>query len=52
MAKEIRDFVDFLTSRGYAVEAVEVPDGTGWPAWRNRSHVVLESLFPLEKSDP
>jgi enterochelin esterase-like enzyme len=44
---ETRRFVEFLVSRGYAVESVEVADGTGWPAWRNRTDAMLGSLFPL-----
>ncbi|TDI46242.1 MAG: hypothetical protein E2P02_05480, partial [Acidobacteria bacterium] len=42
-----RAFVAFLEGRGYEVEAFEVADGSGWPAWRNRNDVILASLFPL-----
>ena len=41
-----RSFADYLRERGYDVETYEAPEGTGWPAWKNRSHAVLESLFP------
>ena len=47
MRERTRGFADFLQSRGYAVETFEAVDGAGWPAWRNRSDAVLESLFPL-----
>jgi len=47
MRERTREFADFLQSRGYAVETFEAVDGAGWPAWRNRSDAVLESLFPL-----
>ena len=43
-----RAFLDFLTSRGYEVSGGEVPDGTGWSSWKNRTDRVLRSLFPLE----
>ena len=42
-----RAFVAFLEGRGYEVEAFEVADRSGWPAWRNRNDVILASLFPL-----
>ena len=39
--------MELLTDRGYAVAGGEVPDGTGWSSWKNRTDRVLESLFPL-----
>lgn len=46
-----RKLVEFLASRGYAVAGGEVHDGTGWSSWKNRTDRVLESLFPLVRTD-
>lgn len=43
-----RELLQFLTSRGYAVAGGEVPDGSGWSSWKNRTDVVLKTLFPAE----
>ena len=48
LRESLRDFVDVLTRRGYTVHGGEVPDGTGWSSWKNRTDRVLRSLFPLE----
>ena len=42
------DFKDFLEAQGYTVAGGEVPDGTGWSSWRNRTAQVLEALFPVQ----
>ena len=44
----IRHERNLLTDRGYTVAGGEVPDGTGWSSWKNRTDRVLQSLFPLE----
>ena len=41
-------FMDFLVGRGYTVAGGAVPDGTGWSSWKNRTDLVLRSLFPLD----
>ena len=38
--------MELLSERGYAVAGGEVPDGTGWSSWKNRTDRVLKSLFP------
>ena len=43
-----REVFEFLVDRGYAVTGGQVPDGTGWSSWKNRTDRVLRSLFPLE----
>ena len=48
LRESLRGFVDVLTRRGYIVHGGEVPDGTGWSSWKNRTDRVLRSLFPLE----
>ena len=47
-----RNLVGFLNDRGYAVDAREVADGTGWSSWKNRNDAVLEHLFPLASGSP
>ena len=44
----VEDFMDFLVDRGYTVAGGAVPDGTGWSSWKNRTDLVLRSLFPLD----
>ena len=43
-----RDLVEVLETGGYTVAGGEVPDGTGWSSWKNRTDRVLRSLFPLD----
>jgi enterochelin esterase-like enzyme/outer membrane protein assembly factor BamB len=43
-----RRWAEFLGSRGYELSGGEVHDGFGWGSWRNRTDVVLETLFPAE----
>ncbi len=45
---QARDLRDFLVGRGYKVAGDQVHDGAGWPSWRNRTDVVLRTLFPPE----
>jgi enterochelin esterase-like enzyme len=47
MVETNRRFAELLRRRGYAPAGGEVPDGTGWPSWANRTDLVLETLFPL-----
>jgi len=47
MREYSQDLADWLRGRGYDVVSREVPDGTGWPSWKNRNDVVLKSLFPI-----
>lgn len=46
------EFVRELRDKGYTVSGGEVIDGTGWPAWRNRTDVILQTLFPLDSKSP
>lgn len=46
------DFVKELRDRGFSVSGGEVIEGTGWPSWRNRTNVLLESLFPKDAHAP
>lgn len=41
-----------LRERGWEPMGGEVWDSTDWASWRNRTAVMLESLFPLEGSGP
>ena len=40
-------FVPFLRERGYRPAGGEAPDGAGWASWRNRTHRLFETLFPV-----
>ena len=51
MRENSRNLADWLRSRGYDVVAREVPDGTGWPSWKNRNDAVLQSLFPMGRKN-
>lgn len=48
--KTAEEFVAELRAKGYNVAGGEVPDGTGWPSWKNRTNVVLQTLFPIESA--
>jgi outer membrane protein assembly factor BamB/enterochelin esterase-like enzyme len=48
--KSDEKFVKELRDKGYKVTGGEVPDGTGWPSWRNRTNLVLETLFPVKST--
>jgi outer membrane protein assembly factor BamB len=39
-------FADFLRERGYRPAGGEVPEGSGWSGWRNRTDRVFGTLFP------
>lgn len=41
-----RRFAETLRARGFAVEAREVGESTGWTGWRNRADDVLPELVP------
>lgn len=43
-----RRLADLLRGKGYSLAGGEVHDGTGWSSWRNRTHLVFETLFPAE----
>lgn len=43
-----RQLAEFLRARGHAVVTHEGNHGFGWEGWRNRSDVVLGTLFPAE----
>ena len=40
------EFTEFLISQGYTVLGGEVPDGTGWSSWKNRTGRLLTEFFP------
>ncbi|MCP4663698.1 MAG: PQQ-binding-like beta-propeller repeat protein [bacterium] len=40
--------VAMLEEKGYQPVANEVADGAGWGGWRQRTDLILETLFPLE----
>lgn len=44
-----RELVAELRARGFAMAGGEAHDGTGWASWRNRTHRVYETLFPLRR---
>ena len=48
MAEKNVDLVALLVENGYAPAGGEVPDGTGWSSWTNRTDAVFETLFPVE----
>lgn len=50
MREAARDIHRELTSRGYRVTGGEVNDSTDWASWRNRTDIVLETLFPLAEA--
>jgi enterochelin esterase-like enzyme len=39
-------FAAFLRERGYKPAGGEVPEGSGWASWRNRTDRVFGTLFP------
>ncbi len=41
-----RDFVKTLREKGYKPSGGEIPDGTGWSSWRNRSEAMFGAIFP------
>ncbi len=43
---------NLLRERGWTPMGGEVWDSTDWASWRNRTDVLLESLFPLEGDGP
>jgi len=47
LGRSSRLFAELLRSRGYAFEGGMVNDGAGWASWKNRTHRVFETLFPL-----
>ncbi len=47
-----RIFFNFLRELGYHVEGGEFPETSGWVSWRNRTHRILQSFFPLVPSKP
>jgi len=52
MRTSSREAFDLLAGRGYEPMGGEVFDSTDWGSWRNRTAVLLESLFPLEGEGP
>lgn len=44
---ENQRLAEMLRARGYDVSSREVPEGSGWASWRNRTDDLLEWLFPL-----
>jgi outer membrane protein assembly factor BamB/enterochelin esterase-like enzyme len=50
MIQSNRNFAQFLQERGYVLAGGEVNDGFGWASWRNRTDKILETFFPLEKT--
>ena len=47
-----REVHDLFTERGWEPIGGEVWDSTDFASWRNRTDVLLESLFPLEGEGP
>ncbi len=47
MRASARAVWDLLGERGYAPAGGEVWDSTDWASWRHRTHVLLQSLFPM-----
>jgi len=41
-------FAAFLRERGYKPAGGQVPEGSGWAGWRNRTDRVFGTLFPAE----
>ncbi len=37
-----------IVAKGYDVVGGQVPDGSGWAGWKNRTDLVLTTLFPME----
>jgi len=50
LAETNRQFHEQLRDRGYRPSGGEVNDGTGWSSWRNRTDILLESLFPISRA--
>ena len=48
LAQTNRDFAELLRGKGYSIAGGEVHDGTGWSSWKNRTHLVFQTLFPAE----
>ena len=42
-------FADVLEQKGYAYVGGEFHDGSGWSSWRNRTHLMLQTLFPKDE---
>ncbi len=42
-------YADKLEDMGYNVDRREVSDGTGWSSWKNRTDLLFEALFPLDR---
>lgn len=41
-------FAETLEQKGYAYVGGEFHDGSGWSSWRNRTHLMLQTLFPKD----
>lgn len=46
MREWAQDVYDALEGKGVTMEGGEVPESLDWKSWRNRTHVLLGSLFP------
>ena len=44
--EDARRLVGRLRSRGQGYHGGELPEGSGWGAWRGRTHRILEAFFP------
>ena len=51
MGAKARKFGGVLQAKGHSFTGVEVHDGFSWASWKNRTDVVLATLFPLSVQD-
>lgn len=45
-------FAAYLRERGYRPAGGQVPEGSGWAGWRNRTDRVFATLFPAQPTTP
>jgi enterochelin esterase-like enzyme len=41
-----KNLADSLSQKAYPVQLIDVPHGSGWSSWKNRTDAILRAVFP------